>query len=168
MSQSFVFFGLQLLMQIWISNWHILIFEVVTFLDDNGKVFPVIQLYDNGNTNSCVDSSLPNKIHGFKPFTHNLEIENFSNSTATRKRGNRRTMKLQTIDGVEEMNIFSCEHLKQHYQQTSFDVPLEWRKKYNLVQFPTSPSGWAMSVVGLDHPHLMPQLPQLPQLFPRD
>ena len=135
-----------------------LIFEVVTFLDDNGKVFPVIQLYDNGNTNSCVDSSLPNKIHGFKPFTHNLEIENFSNSTATRKRGNRRTMKLQTIDGVEEMNIFSCEHLKQHYQQTSFDVPLEWRKKYNLVQFPTSPSGWAMSVVGLDHPHLMPQL----------
>ena len=134
-----------------------LIFEVVHFLDDNGREHPVIQVYDNGNTNMCVDSSLPNNLHGFKPYTHSMEIENFANATATKKRGNRRTMKLKTVDGVEEIDIFACENLKQYYHQQSFNVPQEWIEKYNMVKVPTTPSGWAMSVVGLDYPHLMPK-----------
>ena len=84
-----------------------LIFEIVYFLDDKGKEHPVIQVYDNGNSNMAMDSSLPNKLLGFVPYTHNMQIENFASSTATRKRGNRRTMKLKTIDGVEEITVFA-------------------------------------------------------------
>ena len=134
-----------------------LIFEIVEFVDDNGKTFPVIQVYDSGNSNFSMDSKKGNEIYGHKPFTHTLSIDNFAHGVAM-TRGNRRTVKLKTINGIEELTIFTCQNLEQRYDQSSFDVPESWMKEFNLTRNPTTPAGVATSVVGMDTPHLLPEL----------
>ena len=134
-----------------------LIFEIVEYVNDKGETFSVLQVYDNGNSNSSMDYKKCNEIYGHKPFTHTLNIDNFAHGVA-KTRGNRRTVKFKTVRGIEEITIFTCQNLVQKYDQSSFDVPETWMKEYNLRKHPTTPAGVATSVVGMDTPHLMPEL----------
>ena len=104
-----------------------------------------------------MDTKKANEIYGFKPLTHTFRIDNIANGVG-RKRGNRRTVRLKTVNGIEELTIFTCENLGQKYEQSSFNVPDSWVEKYNIRKHPTTPGGVATSVVGMDYPHLMPEL----------
>ena len=84
-------------------------------------------------------------------------IDNFAHGVA-KTRGNRRTVKFKTVRGIEEITIFTCQNLEQKYEQSSFNVPDTWMKEFNLIKHPTTPAGVATSVVGMDTPHLMPEL----------
>lgn len=133
-----------------------LIFEIVYFVNDAGEEYPTLQLYDSGNSNMSLDSEETNRRYGFLPLTHTFKIDNIAKG-ATQTRGNRRVVKLKTMNGIEELTVFTIEKLGQRYEQSSFKVPDTWVKKYNIRKYPTTPAGIATSVVGMDTPHLMPE-----------
>lgn len=133
-----------------------LLVEVIKLVDNNGKNHSVLCLYDTGNSNTGIDNSKADVVYGKVPFNQKLVVENFVTGPKNIM-GNRRTIKVRTRYGPEEIDVYGVQNLKQQYDQKSFKIPKEWEKLYNLPKNPVSASGTSTMVFGLDHAHLFPR-----------
>ena len=133
-----------------------LITEVLYLLSDDDQIIKVLVLYDLGSTNSGIDHQKANEIYGPKQLDITLNVENFVTGVQ-KTSGNRRTIRIKTQNGIEEINLYGVEGLKQTYEKRTFKIPKHWVDKYNIQEYPTSPSGTATLVIGMDHSHLLPK-----------
>ena len=132
-----------------------LITEVIKCVDSDGNRHKILVLYDQGNSHTAIDHETASRIYGQKNLDMNFTVNNFA-SGKVMKKGCSMNIQIETKSGVEEISCFGIQDLKQDYEQQSFNVPQEWRTKYNLVKTPKSAYGVATLCIGLDKPHLLP------------
>ena len=133
-----------------------LITEVIYLVDKFGTTKKVLCLYDTGNSNTGINNKTADELYGYQKTTNTVNIENFL--TGLHKVAcNRRIIMIKTKEGTEVIPVFGINGLQQFYEKKSFEIPEKWIKEFNLVENPTTPSGYSTMVIGMDLPHLLPE-----------
>ena len=133
-----------------------LITEVITVMNKDNKPQKLLCLYDWGATNSTLSDRKATQLYGKKPLDMSFLVNNMSTGQ-TRKRGNCRSIKIQTNAGVEEIDVFGLEELEQEYEKQTFEVSDDWCERYKLLKNPKSAAGKASLCIGIDVPWLLPK-----------
>ena len=89
-------------------------------MNKDNKPQKLLCLYDWGATNSTLSDRKATQLYGKKPLDMSFLVNNMSTGQ-TRKRGNCRSIKIQTNAGVEEIDVFGLEELEQEYEKQTFE-----------------------------------------------
>ena len=133
-----------------------LVTEVIRLIDSDKNEHKILALYDLGSSHSGIDYNKAAEIYGEKELDKNFIMENFVNGKQTKKGCNLK-VKIKSKDGIKETEIFAIPNMKQLYKVCTFEVPSEWKTKYDLIEYPKSAGGLCTFFIGLNMCHLLPK-----------